>query len=59
MPAGMLNGNPVRERVRCSATDLPFPDRSFDVVTCWELLHHLDDPVAALREMWRVARDGA
>ena len=54
--AGMLAGNPVRDRVRASATDLPFADGAFDVVGCWELLHHLDDPVAALRDMWRVAR---
>ena len=53
---GMLRGNPVRDRVRCAAGRLPFADRSFDAVTCWELLHHLDDPVAALREMARVAR---
>ncbi|MBM4245737.1 MAG: class I SAM-dependent methyltransferase [Deltaproteobacteria bacterium] len=54
--AGMLAGNPVRDRVRASATHLPFADGAFDVVGCWELLHHLDDPVAALRDMWRVAR---
>lgn len=54
--SGMLAGNPVRDRVRCSATDLPFADGAFDAVSCWELLHHLDDPVAALRDMWRVAR---
>lgn len=53
--AGMLAGNPTRDRVRCSAGALPFAGGAFDVVTCWELLHHLDDPVAALREMWRVA----
>lgn len=53
---GMLRGNPTRDRVRCPADALPFADRSFDAVTCWELLHHLDDPVAALREMARVAR---
>ncbi len=53
--AGMLGRNPVRDKVRCSAVSLPFAERSFDVVTCWELLHHLDDPVSALREMWRVA----
>jgi SAM-dependent methyltransferase len=53
---GMLRGNPAAERVRSRAGDLPFRTASFDVVTCWELLHHLDDPVAALREMWRVAR---
>jgi ubiquinone/menaquinone biosynthesis C-methylase UbiE len=53
---GMLSGNPLRDRVRCAAGRLPFADRSFDAVSCWELLHHLDDPVAALREMARVAR---
>jgi len=53
---GMLRGNPVRERVRCAAGRLPFADRSFDAVSCWELLHHLDAPVEALREMARVAR---
>ena len=52
---GMLAANPVSQRVLCSADALPFPDRSFDAVTCWELLHHLDQPVAAVREMLRVA----
>jgi SAM-dependent methyltransferase len=54
--AGMLSGNATRERVRCSAYRLPFRDGAFDVVTCWELLHHLDTPVQAIREMLRVAR---
>jgi len=52
---GMLAANPVPRRVLCAADALPFPDRSFDAVTCWELLHHLDQPVAAVREMLRVA----
>lgn len=54
--AGMLAGNPVRDKLRCAADRLPFRDASFDAVSCWELLHHLDDPVAAIREMLRVAR---
>src|SRR5581483_3121354 len=54
--AGMLRSNPVRDRVRCAAARLPFASGSFDAVACWELLHHLADPVAALREMARVAR---
>jgi ubiquinone/menaquinone biosynthesis C-methylase UbiE len=53
--AGMLHGNPVRDRLRCSAYQLPFRDGAFDVTTCWELLHHLDDPTAAVAEMLRVA----
>ncbi len=37
---------------------LPFADRSVDVVTCSQVLHHFadDDAVALLREMTRVAR---
>ena len=54
--SGMLDGNPVRDRVRASASQLPFGDDAFDVVGCWELLHHLDDPVSAVRDMYRVAR---
>jgi SAM-dependent methyltransferase len=54
--AGMLSGNPVRDRLRRSAEALPFRAGCFDVVTCWELLHHLDHPVAAVGEMLRVAR---
>ncbi len=53
---GMLDSNPAPDRTRCSADRLPFRDATFDAVTCWELLHHLPDPVGALREMWRVAR---
>lgn len=55
--AGMLRSNPVRDRVRSSADALPFRDGEFDAVTCWELLHHLPDPVAALRDMLRVTRN--
>jgi ubiquinone/menaquinone biosynthesis C-methylase UbiE len=41
-----------------SVYDLPFPDRSFDVVTCTEVLEHLTDPAGALSELVRVARSG-
>ena len=41
-----------------SVVDLPFPDRSFDVVGCFEVLEHLpgDLPRRALSELARVAR---
>ena len=37
---------------------LEFADASFDVVHAHQLMQHLSDPVAALREMRRVARPG-
>lgn len=35
---------------------LPYPDDAFDVVHAHQVLQHLADPVAALKEMARVAR---
>lgn len=37
---------------------LDFPDDSFDVVHAHQVLQHLTDPVAALKEMRRVAKPG-
>jgi SAM-dependent methyltransferase len=49
----------IRLRV-LDARDLPFPDASFDIVTCSLALHHLERPdaVAVIRQMARVARVG-
>jgi ubiquinone/menaquinone biosynthesis C-methylase UbiE len=38
---------------------LPFPDDSFDVVTCRFAFHHLDRPEQAFAEMTRVCRSGS
>ncbi len=38
--------------------DLDAPDESFDVVHAHQVLQHLADPVAALRELRRVVRPG-
>lgn len=40
------------------AEALPFEDASFDLVTGLDVVEHLDDDVAGLREMWRVLRPG-
>jgi SAM-dependent methyltransferase len=36
---------------------LPFPDRSFDLVVCMEVLEHLSDPQRGLAELGRVSAD--
>lgn len=41
-----------------NAYELPFADDTFDVVYAHQLLQHLSEPVAALREMRRVAKPG-
>lgn len=40
------------------AKSLPFPERSFDLVLCNSLLHHLPDPLALFNEISRVSRPG-
>lgn len=51
----------VADRVTLHTGDLrelPFPDATFDVVSCHGVLHHLDDLRAPLAEMVRVLRPG-
>ena len=43
---------------RSDAERLPYPDRSFDLVTGHAFLHHLPEPRAALAEMFRALRPG-
>lgn len=46
--------------VRVGALErLPFPARTFDLITCLDVLEHVPDDVRALRELRRVARPGA
>jgi SAM-dependent methyltransferase len=35
-----------------------FPDNSFDVVTAWHVVEHLQDPHALVREVQRILRPG-
>ncbi len=47
--------DPLIELREASIYDLPFEDRSFDLVVCCEVLEHLDAPSRGLAEMARVA----
>src|SRR5579871_5244693 len=42
--------------LQADATALPFPPGAFDVVTALEMLEHIPDVAAAVREIARVAR---
>ena len=43
---------------QASVYELPFADKTFDVVYAHQVLQHLSEPVAALIEMRRVLREG-
>ncbi|MGH2945002.1 MAG: class I SAM-dependent methyltransferase [Solirubrobacteraceae bacterium] len=52
----------VADRVRVDVgnllDELPYPDSSFDVVTCWSVIEHLRDYCVPISEMKRVCRAG-
>ena len=53
----LLDRNPESAAHLLASVDaLPFASRSFDVVTCLEVLEHQRDPRPAARELARVAR---
>jgi 2-polyprenyl-3-methyl-5-hydroxy-6-metoxy-1,4-benzoquinol methylase len=50
----VLNGS--IDFLQADAQHLPFEDHAFDIVISCEMIEHLPDPLAALREMARVCR---
>ncbi len=46
------------EFVLTSGLELPFPDHSFDLVSSFQVLEHVADPLAYLRDIARVTRPG-
>jgi len=51
--------DPIIELQAASIYELPFPDATFDLVVCCEVLEHLHEPERGLAEVARVARRGA
>ncbi|PRQ05368.1 Demethylrebeccamycin-D-glucose O-methyltransferase [Enhygromyxa salina] len=49
--------DPRIETEAASIYDLPYADKSFDIVVCCEVLEHLDTPTRGLEEISRVARE--
>tara|TARA_B110000263_G_scaffold248778_1_gene264525 strand:+ start:657 stop:1349 length:693 start_codon:yes stop_codon:yes gene_type:complete len=52
-----IKQNPVQHKIVCTAEEIPYRDQSFSLVNEWELLHHLSDPIKAVKEMSRIASD--
>jgi SAM-dependent methyltransferase len=44
--------------IEASIYEVPYADGSFDVAIAHQVLHHLSDPLAALRQMRRILRPG-
>ncbi|MCD4753855.1 MAG: class I SAM-dependent methyltransferase [Anaerolineaceae bacterium] len=42
----------------CDITSIPEPDESFDVILCSEVFEHLPNPIAALKELSRLLKQG-
>lgn len=47
----------IENFVRADATSIPIPDKSFDIACLNEILEHLPDPIAALKEASRLAKN--
>jgi SAM-dependent methyltransferase len=56
--AADINQDPKVRFVVGDATDLPFPDESFDVVTFFDVLEHIPADTRAVTEALRVLRPG-
>jgi SAM-dependent methyltransferase len=53
-----FGGDPRFSIIAGDAYRLPFPDATFDAAVCIRVLHHFEDPRAAIREIGRVVRPG-
>ena len=56
LAAAPCNQDPRVRFVQGDATNLPFPDASFDLITMFDLLEHVPDDGAVAREALRVLR---
>ncbi|MEX2756340.1 MAG: methyltransferase domain-containing protein, partial [Candidatus Sigynarchaeota archaeon] len=47
-----------QEKRIADIVDLPYPDGSFDIVTCFDVFEHVKDDARAMREVFRVLKAG-
>ena len=54
----LARGRNSGEVIAGSVLEMPFPDASFDLAVCLDVIVHLDDDLAALRELRRTVAPG-
>ena len=54
----LRDSNPSSTLLRASIESIPVQSQTFDVVICWGVLHHVQDPAKALEELIRTTRIG-
>jgi len=56
---GQVNNKPYAQLdYVCDLTEIPVPDATYDLVLCTQVMEHVPDPVAVLREFHRVLKPG-
>jgi len=53
-----LERNYDKIKYQCDLTDIPVEDERFDVVVCTQVLEHVPEPLAVLKELSRVLKPG-
>ncbi len=49
----------IAEKILCgSIEDTPLPEKSFDAVTCWDVIEHVEHPVAVIDKIKRILKPG-
>lgn len=57
--AKQLERNPgLHERILADIQNFDLPERSFDMIICWDVLEHLDAPQKALANFYRAIKPG-
>jgi SAM-dependent methyltransferase len=52
------SGRGIGRVLRARMEDMPFPERSFDAITCLDVIEHVEDDASGLAALRRVARPG-
>lgn len=52
----LLNNPRIRELKRYDGLNIPYPEKSFDVVTCIDVIEHVPDYTQLINNMCRIAR---